>query len=429
MTSRPSPLSLPSTSQRQRPLPARASSFVSTLLFVSCLLFSALGCAPITNIDHTEQADSFNAEESRVDHALQSLAATGVRLPTDLSFTPVADAFHDNPDSGTSERVLAEARRIGEQLWQRAVINAHPAQDTLDDRPLYWQRLLEKRSFRQRCGAAEFCEQALHTFEWASRGATDLQFEPRSDLRILVSGFDPFSLDRHIDQSNPSGAAALALDGWLITANSKTAELQSVLFPVRFEDFDNGMVEAVFEPFITDTKKPIDMLITISMGRSGFDLERYPGRRRSATAPDNLGVKTGADASRPAIPLLNGQPLAGPEFVEFSLPVAAMTKIQSPYPVTDNHNVATLENGGFAATTLLSLTGQTAVSGSGGGYLSNEISYRTVRLVRSHNRDIAVGHIHTPRIEAFNQDTIKLISNQVRAIIGEAVRALADQTP
>ena len=33
------------------------------------------------------------------------------------------------------------------------------------------------------------------------------------------------------------------------------------------------------------------------MGRDHFDLERFPGRRRSSEAPDNAGVLTGASAA------------------------------------------------------------------------------------------------------------------------------------
>ena len=36
-----------------------------------------------------------------------------------------------------------------------------------------------------------------------------------------------------------------------------------------------------------------------------------------------------------------------------------------------------------------------------GGYLSNDVSYRTVRLVRALGSNVRVGHIHTPRISGF----------------------------
>ena len=292
----------------------------------------------------------------------------------------------------------------------------------LDDRVLYWRRLLEKREFKTACtnekADALLCTEMLTVFERASRGASDLQFKtPKAanNLHIVVSGFDPFGLDNHIDQSNPSGAAALALDGVQLKHNGLTAEIQAAMFPVRFADFDAGMVETIFEPLITSGA--IDMLVTISMGRSEFDLERFPGRRRSATAPDNLRVRTGASGTKPLIPMLAGQPLDGPEFVEFSLPVTALRRVQTPYPVNDNHTVTTLESGEHDATNLAALRTQTAVRGSGGGYLSNEISYRTVRLVRLHNADVAVGHIHTPRINAYDAQAVIAITKQIRSML------------
>ena len=414
-------------------------------LLVMAILLATTGCAGsqatgvVTAIPN-EVANQIphTVEEDRVDEALLALGEAASMVTRELAFAPLAtEMVHRSVRKVELARLLDKAQQAGETLWRDAARSARQAvskppqavskpPQALDDRPLYWRRLLEKREFRKHCAAANLCEQVLHVFERASRGATDLRFRAAADLRILISGFDPFGLDNHVNQSNPSGVAALTLDDRLLSANGKTAEVQSVLFPVRFADFDEGMVEEIFEPFVNDPAngQAPDLLITISMGRSDFDLERFPGRRRSATAPDNLRVKTGASATTPLVPLLHGRPLNGPEFVEFSLPAAQMRSVQAPYRVNDNRGVATLENGRFAAQSLAQLAGQTSVSGSGGGYLSNEISYRTVRLVQLHDRDIAVGHIHTPRIEAFDQAAINAITNQIHAMLRDLVATL-----
>ncbi len=55
--------------------------------------------------------------------------------------------------------------------------------------------------------------------------------------RILLTGFDPFTLDRDIRISNPSGATALALDGTVIETADGPARVETAVFPVRWQDF------------------------------------------------------------------------------------------------------------------------------------------------------------------------------------------------
>ncbi len=60
-------------------------------------------------------------------------------------------------------------------------------------------------------------EKLLWQLELLTRGQKDIHFDKSSNKKILLTGFDPFFLDRNIDQRNPSGVVALALDGRLIT--------------------------------------------------------------------------------------------------------------------------------------------------------------------------------------------------------------------
>ena len=159
------------------------------------------------------------------------------------------------------------------------------------------------------------------------------------------------------------------------------------------------------------------------MGRTGFDLERFPGRRRSSSSLGNLNEHTGGRETDPQIPLLQGQPLLGPEFVEFSLPALAMMKATGSFGVRDNAMVTTLA-GSFSAASLAQLAGHIAVRGSGGGYLSNEISYRSIRLRNQLGSDIATGHIHTPRISAFDSEILERIVKQIEDMLEQALPAL-----
>ncbi|MEQ8857632.1 MAG: hypothetical protein RIC56_03210 [Pseudomonadales bacterium] len=353
-----------------------------------------------------------DVEEDRVPRATLVLPQLALAGAQGLLRDPVAAAVGP-------EAAVAAARAAGSALWVegRAAVQA----GALDDRGLYWKRLAARRAFRESCAPPVPCTEALAAFESGSRGMADLHYESDAPLRVALSGFDPFALDERIDQSNPSGVAALRLDGSSLGSGSRRAEVQTVMLPVRFADFDAGLVESVFAPLLRSGD--LDLLVTVSMGRDQFDLERFPGRRRSATAADNQGVVTGASSTRPLLPGLPPGDLPGPEFVEFSLPAAALERVQQPYAVRDNRRVESLERGWFEAASLAELDGQTAVSGSGGGYLSNEVSFRTVRLVRESGSAVAVGHVHTPRVQGYDAVAEAAIVDQLRRMLEAALLA------
>lgn len=313
-----------------------------------------------------------------------------------------------------SEGSLATA---GRALWRSAVRSVQSG-TLVDDRALYWARLHRKAGWR-----ASVSADALAAFERTSRGMDDAHFSADADYRVLVTGFDPFHLDVRLDQSNPSGLAALALDGRTLQTERGAAHIQAAVFPVRFADFDAGMVEDFVEPHLLDG---VDLVITISMGRDDFDLERFPGRRRSAAVTDNLNVLTGADEAEPLVPLHREEYLEGPEFLEFTLPAATMAAVAGRFGVRDNRNVQTLEQGEFEAPDLETLSDQTAVRGSGGGYLSNEIAYRTLLANRRLLGDGAVpmGHIHTPRLQGFDPVFEAEVLSQIEAMLLAALAAL-----
>ena len=356
----------------------------------------------------------------------------------------VADRYSDIVNQAKSSFDLAgdyEAMSLlthhtGKKLWEAAKRTV-AEQAILDDRSLYWSRLSLTAYLRASQFAVPLSSNQrislIERLENSSRGRDSIEFTAGAVKKILVTGFDPFLLDKHIDQSNPSGIVALNLDGQTLTYGQASAEIQTVIFPVRFEDFDAGEVEQLIEPLLKT--RQVDMIVTVSMGRTDFDLEHFPGRRRSSGSPDNLNVYSGGGETKPKIPLLNGAVIEGPEFLEFSLPYRAMQRVildakqdankqqgevTYPYLINDNRTITTLD-GTFEAKTLAELKGATAVRGSGGGYLSNEISYRNVRLAHKYQPLIPTGHIHTPRLERYDAEQLKTISNQVTEMIRYAI--------
>lgn len=297
---------------------------------------------------------------------------------------------------------------------------------SMDDRPLYWARLLFTNIMRENAPKFPLSESELNalisTLEYGSRGRGDLAYKKKTTKRILLTGFDPFLLDRHINQSNPSGVAALLLDGTTIEYKGITAEINTVMIPVRYKDFDDGLIESILAPYYALNN--VDMIVTVSMGRENFDLERFPGKRRSASAPGNSNVYAGGSSEKPIIPMLNTNKLPGNEFVLFSLPVKEMQKGVGVYKINDNHNVTSLQKGKISPKTIQELQGDIAVNGSGGGYLSNEISYRSIRLKDELKSSIPTGHIHTPRIAQFEPETEAKIIKQLRSILEHSLIAL-----
>ena len=354
----------------------------------------------------------------------------------------------------------------GRMLWRSAAdrVGRDLMQGAGDDRPLYWQRLAALRAARAECAphpeAARLqserqsapsgelernlqagaqpealspdtaCSEMLTAFEAASRGMADVIFDAASDVKVLVTGFDPFLLDRDLTQSNPSGVAALYLDDARLLVNGRRIEIQTLVVPVRFADFDEGLIEKEIVPLAL--RHRVDLLITVSMGRDGFDLERFPGRRRSASAPDNRNLLTGGSSEAPVLPRLDDEPLAGPEFVEFTLPAAAMVSAhgapgsaaQTHYGIRDNRTVTTLEDGTLEASDLAALSDRTAVRGGGGGYLSNEISYRVLNALTGVADAPRSGHIHTPRISGHDADALRGIVLQTEALVRAAALAI-----
>ncbi len=313
-------------------------------------------------------------------------------------------------ESGVTEDPVA----AGRSLWRSAVLRLRDG--GRDDRALYWARLDVRRWMRNQP------ESDLTAFEWASRGMDDVDFDATVGYRVLITGFDPFGLNDNLDQSNPSGLAVLALDGQVLQTARGRVQVQGVLIPVRFADFDRGLIESFLEPLLTSGD--LDLVITISMGRDAFDLERFPGRRRSAEVPDNLDVLTGATVSAPLVPRLRDGLLTGPEFLEFLLPAGAMRAIDAPFAVRDNRTVRTLEQGELVASSLIELGGQTAVAGSGGGYLSNEIAYRTLLANGRTGAAVPMGHLHTPRIAGYDPAAEWQMVEQIRRLIIAAVEGL-----
>ncbi|ALO93585.1 hypothetical protein SHL15_2434 [Streptomyces hygroscopicus subsp. limoneus] len=345
-------------------------------------------------------------------------------------------------------RSYAQARRIvvreGSALWRRAVERAQgrgPAGGDLsrdDDRPLYWARLgmtREVRTWEPGFGLTDRQRDALlDRLERTSRGQSDIRYPGQGHLRrVLLTGFDPFTLDRDIRISNPSGATALALDGTVIETARGPARVEAAVFPVRWQDFAEGTVERTLRPYLPE----VDLFTTVSQGRVGrFDVERTNGAWRGGFADnDNVG-RTGT------VPVTD--PASQPQWTGTTLPYTAVVAARTGrFPVYDHTEVTEIPAGGTAPVVRPDgpTPGSTARAGAGGDYLSNEIAYRAT-LLRDRlglHDTLPGGHVHTPVLQfgagnttevtdpEFVRNRLDIIA-QVRSIVAVSVGA-AERRP
>ncbi|WP_017598868.1 hypothetical protein [Nocardiopsis lucentensis] len=307
------------------------------------------------------------------------------------------------------EAVAAHASR----LWTEAT--RAESGDT-DDRPLYWARLVLSARLRAwRPGFALGDGQRadlLRLLEWESRGFSDIDFPPGERwARIVVTGFDPFHLDEDVECSNPSGAAALDLHGWTFPVGERTAVVRAAIFPVRWSDFDEGVVERALGRHHADA----DAVVTLSRGRPDrFDLEVWNGVWRGGGTDNEGRAATGR------APVTGPQ---APEWTRSSLPFERIIeRAAGHYPVVANSEVVEVPAGSKEGVRRPQgpTEGSAARAGGGGDYLSNEIAYRNTLLRDRSGRSIPAGHVHLPRTTAPAEHT------EVLARLREIVAAVVD---
>ncbi|WPB93439.1 pyroglutamyl peptidase [Streptomyces malaysiensis] len=318
-----------------------------------------------------------------------------------------ARALADSHSAAEAERVITHD---GRALWRRAVDRVQgrgPAGGDLsrgDDRPLYWARLGMTRALGQWQPGFPLTDARraalLAALERTSRGQDSLDLPAGTKIkRIVVTGFDPFQLDADVRRSNPSGAAALALDGTTIRTDSGTARVETAVFPVRWADFADGTVERTLLPSFGPGPRRVDAFMTVSQGRAGrFDVERTNGAWRGGY-PDNANVSRTETVPIPAgVPTPSPQPQWTTTTLPYEKIVAAAT---GPVPVYDHTEVTEIPAG--ATTPVVRpegpTAGSTARAGGGGDYLSNEIAYRATLLRDAVGLKAPGGHLHTPVLQ------------------------------
>ena len=374
---------------------------------------------------------TLTTEEQKTPSAKTSGFLSANAAATATKFTA---ALNGTGTAGQAERVV---RKFGEQLWQDSTAAARGGGSGTDDRQIYWTRLMMSNALRRWDpmwrGTTADTMRRLHSrllllLEQTSRGLTSAAFPATQGLKkILISGFDPFGFPSgDIRQSNLSGAAALALDGETLTAGAVSARVESVVYPVRYADFNEGIVENFLRPQLTGPQPP-DLLMSISQGGGQFEFEEYAGRRRSTDVfQENLGQVSGGSKTSPIEPPgLAG----GPEFLRTNVPPKMLGSMRGAVgrkgAIPDETTVVSLPPKATKPQTSPagppSNAGQ-AVEGSGGGFLSNEIFYRNSLLRTQTGSTVPTIHLHTPTLapgasDATRNNLIATIRNILQATL------------
>ncbi|WNO74731.1 pyroglutamyl peptidase [Streptomyces sp. AM8-1-1] len=400
-----------------------------TVVGAAALTF-ALAAPPLAAAEPGAAAP-VTVEEARLDRAVpQEILRRG-------GFDTVAPEFAGALGHARSYRQAERAVvRHASSLWDRAVDRAQgrgPVRGDLsrdDDRPLYWARLAMTRELRQWEPGFGLTtaqrDRLVDRLEHSSRGQDSMDLPAGKGVkRIVMTGFDPFTLDRDIRISNPSGATALALDGtWIRTADGP-ARIETAVFPVRWQDFADGTVERT----LREQLPKADLFTTVSQGRVGrIDIERTNGAWRGGFG-DNLNV-----SRTETVPV--SDPATQPQWTTTTLPYAAIVAAKTgPFPVFDNTAVTEIPAG---STTPVArpdgpTPGSTARAGGGGDYLSNEIAYRATLLRDRLGLKIPGGHVHTPVLQFDAANTTEItdpvfVKNRLEIIaqVREIIRVAAD---
>jgi DNA-binding transcriptional regulator YiaG len=304
----------------------------------------------------------------------------------------------------------------GKSLWTKALAEI---KNKKDDRPLYWTRLRCIAALKAYYAAKKLGQPSTDTiqqFEYPSRGlSTTGKLELEASTKAIFTGFDPFALPSEgAGRSNPSGIAALDLNGQNLGTSGVEVHLQSVIFPVRYDDFDHKIVENAISPILSSVV--MVMSCSENLGRDFYDVERWAGRRRAAGAGDNNAkALSGSGVVEP-------KDLQDKEFLESTLPyelvITTATDTLSgpqgatPFVIDQSYRKAggtTASPASFASPELADnakarvnwctkliqdLSTNNSIEGSGSNFLSNEIFYR-IAHVRAQS-GVATGHFHVP---------------------------------
>ncbi len=338
--------------------------------------------------------------------------------------------FMESDNATSIDKIKKRVQKDALKLWELAVKQGKT--ESPDDRPLYWARIKMQVALKRnpifknqidmsrsivRKGAE--LDGIIKMFENLSRNYTSIDFSRAPDgcKKVLLMGFDPFMLDGNVysksapKRFNPSGLLALQLHGETVG----NAYIQSCIFPVRYEDFDNGVVEEVMKHYAAET----DVIISTSLNGSEpeWNIEKYAISFRGGGS-DNMNIGNDKELVNYPSDESRFSPNENMDFTETSLPKDK---------ILDNSN----------ETNNCVIKGQEIIYdenkeesqyypgievGSGGDYLSNEIMYRITKYRDDNDMgEKPVGHVHIGKYNNIKEN------NNAKEIMEEIIKRITNE--
>ncbi len=348
-----------------------------------------IGLTPIN--DNSQANNSQNSQEETKDCCEDAYIKQNTTLEKNVdSFVSFIRSEKATSLDKIKERVKKDAR----MLWELAVQQCESPKYA-DDRPLYWARLKMQVALKRTPVFKDQIDMVksivikgseldgiINMFENLSRNYTGIDFSQTPDgcKKVLLMGFDPFQLDKTYygdtgpETFNPSGLLALQLHGKVV----ENAFVQTCIFPVKYEDFDNGVVEEVMKRYANEA----DVIISTSLNgdEEVWEIEECAVSYRGGFHDNmNIGFKTIYTYKGVFEP--NKERYRPNENKDFTYTSLLEEKIFGK-PFELEFKIEYDES-------------KSDKEGSGGNYLSNEIMYRITKY-RDENGlgNKPVGHVH-----------------------------------
>ena len=377
-----------------------------------------IGLTPIN--DNSKANNSQNSQEETKDCCEDAYIKQNPILKKNVeSFVDFMRSERATSLDKIKERVKKDAR----MLWELAVQQCESPKDA-DDRPLYWARLKMQVALKRNPIFKDQIDMMksivikgseldgiINMFENLSRNYTGIDFSRASDgcKKVLLTGFDPFQLDKTYYEDikglgpetfNPSGLLALQLHGKTVG----NAYIQTCIFPVRYEDFDNGVVEEVMSRYAADA----DVIISTSLNGNHpeWEIEKWAISYRGGFHDNmNIGCETIYTFKGIFKPSKDRyMPNNNEIFTITSLPKEKI--FEEPFEL------------GFKIEYDESRSDK---KGSGGNYLSNEIMYRITKYRDENGMKKPVGHVHIGYYKdddtKGNATALKIMEEIIRRIV------------
>lgn len=351
---------------------------------------------------------------------------------------------------GTVTNAVAEAisAAVGQQLWHAAQTAQGLGEESHFRPQQQMQTLMQAVAAANPTGAHQAEVTRIFgliqdAFLRADRGMTTLDFTrpPAATgmrtVNVLLTAFDPFNVTTggapRSGEWNPSEAAVIDLDRSTVPAGTgRQAAVEGVVLPVDFTAFSSGMVESLVRAHVGVGAQSAESIITISEdpnipAGSPVRLERFAvgvhdqAGTLQAVPPDTAGGgPTGAaiiEATAPVTAVSAAAPTDIGNDITFqfsSIQVAnnALTALgltanatSSTVAIDDisaiRSIVASMTRAANGTDIIFTAGGNTftatVVSGPGGNFLSNEVSFRVLRQLAAATATAGIPsmHVHT----------------------------------